>query len=309
MQGPNMGALWTCLSMESSVRTLPRVTMRSSMTNRFLRSSSLGRHMGRSGEGSYNSLPQGQGSSYYLLSGASHLHVGHAWQAEYCLWSCGKLWHANVKVLSGHPVKRRVHLQLLDPCWGGLEWYQDKIPHPSGNEVVATSMYGDLKPGSSRVKICLWNLTSQKVTIPAQCVIGQIQVVNEVPGMYAPVTSKGHLISHVAIQNNENWLSSEPAASEEIESDQLLQSRFYSGLHSQIQDGMREMFRNSAYDVTAIMKAAWDLEQEHALDWGQWQVTAKVALAGDQRNSPSRSEVNTKLCQRLSHRWEPSQRR
>ena len=44
------------------------------------------------------------------------------------------------------------------------------------NEVVATSMYGDLKPGSSRVKICLWNLTSQKVTIPAQCVIGQIQV-------------------------------------------------------------------------------------------------------------------------------------
>ena len=42
----------------------------------------------------------------------------------------------------------------------------------------------------------------------------------------------------------------------EMESDHLLQSRFYSGLHSQICDGMRDMFRNSAYDVTALMKAA-----------------------------------------------------
>ena len=46
----------------------------------------------------------------------------------------------------------------------------------------------------------------------------------------------------------------------EIESDQLLQSRFYSGLCSWIWDGMRDIFRNSAYDVTALMKAAQDLE-------------------------------------------------
>ena len=59
------------------------------------------------------------------------------------------------------------------------------------NEEVTTSTYGDLKPGSSSVKICLQNLTSHKVTVPAQCVIGQIQAVNEVPGIYAPVTPKG----------------------------------------------------------------------------------------------------------------------
>ena len=78
------------------------------------------------------------------------------------------------------------------------------------NEVVATSTYGDLKPGSSRVKIYLQNLTSQKVTIPAQCVISQIQAANEVPGIYAPVTSKGHAVSRATILKDENWLNYGP---------------------------------------------------------------------------------------------------
>ena len=41
------------------------------------------------------------------------------------------------------------------------------------------------------------------------------------------------------------------------------------------------MFRNLAYDVTALMKAAQGLKDEHALKWGQWQVTTKVASAGN----------------------------
>ena len=68
----------------------------------------------------------------------------------------------------------------------------------------------------------------------------------------------------------------------DIESDQLLWSRFYSGLHSWILDWMRDMFRNSVYDATALMRAAQDLKDEHALDQGQWQVTTKAALTGDQ---------------------------
>ena len=55
----------------------------------------------------------------------------------------------------------------------------------------------------------------------------------------------------------------------EIESDQLLQSRFYSGLCSKIWDGVRDVLRKSAYDITALMKAAQDLKDEHALDLGQ----------------------------------------
>ena len=49
-------------------------------------------------------------------------------------------------------------------------------------------------------------------------------------------------------------------------------------MHSQIWDGMRDMFRNSAYDITALIKAAWDLKDEHALDRGQQQVTVKGGL-------------------------------
>ena len=62
------------------------------------------------------------------------------------------------------------------------------------NKVVATSMYNDLKPGSSRVKICLWNLTSEKIAISAWCVMGQIQAANEVPDVYSPVIPKGYLL-------------------------------------------------------------------------------------------------------------------
>ena len=44
---------------------------------------------------------------------------------------------------------------------------------------------------------------------------------------------------------------------------------------------MRDMFRNSAYDVTALMKAVQDIKDEHTLERGQQQVTTKVASAGD----------------------------
>ena len=57
---------------------------------------------------------------------------------------------------------------------------------------------------------------------------------------------------------------------------------------------MRDMFRNSAYDVTALMKATQDLKDEHTLDREQWQVITMVASAGDQGDPPSRSEVSTK---------------
>ena len=43
------------------------------------------------------------------------------------------------------------------------------------NEVVAISVCGDLKPSSSRVKICLQNLTSKKIVIPTHCVMGQVR--------------------------------------------------------------------------------------------------------------------------------------
>ena len=77
------------------------------------------------------------------------------------------------------------------------------------NELVTTSIYSDLKPGSNRLKICLQNLTSKKIVIPSWCVIGQIQATDEVPAMYAPVTPKGCLIMGLP-PKIENWLSPVP---------------------------------------------------------------------------------------------------
>ena len=62
---------------------------------------------------------------------------------------------------------------------------------------------------------------------------------------------------------------------------------------SHICDGMRDMFRNLAYDVSALMKAAQDLEDEHALRHGQWQTTTKAASVWDMVPHPQ------DLCLRL----------
>ena len=79
-----------------------------------------------------------------------------------------------------------------------------------------------------------------------------------------------------------------------MESASVIKNTFYSRLCSQIQDGMRDMFRTLAYDVTAFMKAAQDLDDEHALDQGQWQVTAKAASAGGSGDPSSGPEVSAK---------------
>ena len=97
---------------------------------------------------------------------------------------------------------------------GHVKWvHVTAEPREQGfsNEVVTTSPYADLKPGSSRVKICLQNLTLKKIVIPTWCVMGQIQATNEVPEMYALVTLKGHLVMGATTpMRNENQLSPGP---------------------------------------------------------------------------------------------------
>ena len=77
------------------------------------------------------------------------------------------------------------------------------------NELVATSMYGDLQLGSCSVKIWLQNLTSTKQSFLPVC-HGPGKANNAVLAMYAPVTPKGCLITGAAIPNNDNLLSPAP---------------------------------------------------------------------------------------------------
>ena len=47
--------------------------------------------------------------------------------------------------------------------------------------VVSTATYGELHPGSSRVPVCLHNLSTCAMDVPAKTIIGQIVPANQVP--------------------------------------------------------------------------------------------------------------------------------
>ena len=47
--------------------------------------------------------------------------------------------------------------------------------------VVPTASYGELHPGSSRVPICLWNLSAHAMEIPTKAVVRQVVPANQVP--------------------------------------------------------------------------------------------------------------------------------
>ena len=49
--------------------------------------------------------------------------------------------------------------------------------------VIPTATYGELHPGSSRVPVCLHNLSACAVEIPAKAMVGQVVPANQVPLM------------------------------------------------------------------------------------------------------------------------------
>ena len=84
--------------------------------------------------------------------------------------------------------------------------------------VVPTVTYGELHPGSSRVPICLCNLSTHTVEIPAKAVAGQVVPANQVPVVVHPVrTSKqshtksqeGWVLGTLDLQGLKEWPESE----------------------------------------------------------------------------------------------------
>ena len=60
-------------------------------------------------------------------------------------------------------------------------------PGPQLLAVVApTPTYGELHPGSSRVPICLCNLSAHAMEIPAKAAVGQVVPANQVPLVVHP---------------------------------------------------------------------------------------------------------------------------
>ena len=58
-------------------------------------------------------------------------------------------------------------------------------------EIITTSTYGELKPQSGWVGVCLHNLSSKEVILPAKKVLGHIHALNIVPPMLVPHYIKG----------------------------------------------------------------------------------------------------------------------
>ena len=61
--------------------------------------------------------------------------------------------------------------------------------------VVPIATYGELHPGSLRVPVCLCNMSTSAVEIPAKTVVGQVFLANQVPLMVHPTRTAKETIT------------------------------------------------------------------------------------------------------------------
>ena len=91
--------------------------------------------------------------------------------------------------------------------------------------VVPMVTYGDLHPGSSKIPICLHNLSTSIVEIPTKAVVGQVTPANQVP----PVVNlnrttkeskqkpqKGWVLEALDLQGFKDWPRSEQKQAGEL---------------------------------------------------------------------------------------------
>ena len=119
--------------------------------------------------------------------------------------------HANTSV-KGHCMW--VHV-LMDPTLG------PQLPAA----VVLMVTYGELHPGSSRVAICLHNLSACTIEIPAKAVVGQVVPVNQVPLVVHPTrttedshnkSQKGWALEALDLQGLNKWPEPEQKQAREL---------------------------------------------------------------------------------------------
>ena len=91
--------------------------------------------------------------------------------------------------------------------------------------VVPTATYGELCPGSSRVPVCLQNLSVHAVEIPAKTVVWQVAPANQIPPVVHPTriaketntqASKGWVLEALDLQGLTEWPESEEEWTREL---------------------------------------------------------------------------------------------
>ena len=114
--------------------------------------------------------------------------------------------------IKGHCMK--VHV-LMEPALG------PQLPAA----VVPIATYGELHPGSSRVPICLRNMSSCAMEVPAKTMVGQVMPANQVPPVVHPTrttenknvnTPKGWVLEASDLQGLKEWPESEQEQAREL---------------------------------------------------------------------------------------------
>ena len=103
--------------------------------------------------------------------------------------------------VKGHCMK--VHV-LMEPALG------PQLPAA----VVPIATYGEVHPGSSRIPICLCNMNTCAMEIPAKMVVGQVIPANQVPPVVHPTRTakeatinppKGWVLEVLDLQGLKEW--------------------------------------------------------------------------------------------------------
>ena len=114
--------------------------------------------------------------------------------------------------VKGHCTK--VHV-LMEPVLG------PQLPAA----VVPIATYGELHPGSLRVPVCLCNMSTHTVEIPAKTVVGQVIPANQVPPVVHPtrtakettkIAPKGWVLEALDLQGLKEWPESEQKRAREL---------------------------------------------------------------------------------------------
>ena len=121
----------------------------------------------------------------------------------------------NIKVnisVKGHCMK--VHV-LMEPILG------PQLPAA----VVPRATYGELHPGSLRVPVCLCNMSTCAMEIPAKTVVGQVIPANQIPPVVHPTRTakktaakvpKGWVLEALDLQGLKEWPESEQKQAREL---------------------------------------------------------------------------------------------
>ena len=91
--------------------------------------------------------------------------------------------------------------------------------------VIPTATYGKLCPGSSRVPVCLCNLSAHAIEIPTKAMVGQVVPANQIPLVVHPTrttketnnqASKGWVLGALDLQGLTEWPESEQKQAREL---------------------------------------------------------------------------------------------